>query len=183
MYLRMDNVSDSFLLLQVIANDCYKTGAFYFSLKAFDVLERLDPTPQYWDGKKGAAIGVFQLVIAEKENFERLQEAYHMLRSSDNPQVCQWRCRHNTHMGGVTSMSMSTCDKPHCPCFLLTFVFCRRRCLCVSWASGPRVSVATSCNVKHCRRACAGKGKEAKVDRQTDGCGAEDGSHRPAEAA
>ena len=33
------------------------------------------------------------------------------------------------------------------------------------------------------RRACAGKRKEAKVDRQTDGCGAEDGSHRPAEAA
>jgi intraflagellar transport protein 56 len=47
MYLRMDNASDSFLLLQVLANDCYKTGAFYFSLKAFDVLERLDPTPQY----------------------------------------------------------------------------------------------------------------------------------------
>lgn len=87
MYLRMDNASDSFLLLQVLANDCYKTGAFYFSLKAFDVLERLDPTPQYWDGKKGAAIGVFQLVIAEKEEFGRLQEAFHMLRSSDNPQA------------------------------------------------------------------------------------------------
>ena len=50
---------------------------------------------RYWDGKKGAAIGVFQLVIAEKEDFGHLQEAFHMLRSSDNPQVRSgvWRAR------------------------------------------------------------------------------------------
>ena len=51
----------------MIANDCYKTGQFYYAAKAFDVLERLDPNPEFWDGKRGACIGWFQRVIAEKE--------------------------------------------------------------------------------------------------------------------
>jgi hypothetical protein len=35
-------------------------GAFYYAAKAFDVLERLDPDPEYWEGKRGACMGVFQ---------------------------------------------------------------------------------------------------------------------------
>ena len=34
-------------------------GHFYYSVKAFDVLERLDADPEFWEGKRGAAIGVF----------------------------------------------------------------------------------------------------------------------------
>ena len=30
------------------------------------MLERLDPAPEYLDGKKGACVGTFQLVIANK---------------------------------------------------------------------------------------------------------------------
>ncbi len=37
-------------------------GQFYYSAKAFDMLERLDPSPEYWEGKRGAAIGHFQQV-------------------------------------------------------------------------------------------------------------------------
>ena len=48
--------------MQLIANDCYKMGAFYYAAKAFDVLERLDPDPEYWEGKRGACMGVFQQV-------------------------------------------------------------------------------------------------------------------------
>ena len=39
-------------------------GQFYYSAKAFDMLERLDPNPEYWEGKRGAAIGLFQMIIA-----------------------------------------------------------------------------------------------------------------------
>eukprot|EP00960_Hanusia_phi_P023646 698078-Hanusia_phi.AAC.1 len=32
-----------------------------FWLQAFDVLERLDSLPEYWEGKKGAFVGAFQM--------------------------------------------------------------------------------------------------------------------------
>ena len=56
LYLKMETSGESFNLLQLIANDCYKTGAFFYSAKAFDVLERLDPNPEYWEGKRGACV-------------------------------------------------------------------------------------------------------------------------------
>jgi len=43
-------------------------GLFYYSAKAFDVLERLDPNPEYWEGKRGACVGVFQMIIAGHES-------------------------------------------------------------------------------------------------------------------
>ncbi len=61
LYLKMETSGESFSLLQLIANDCYKMGHFYYAAKAFDMLERLDPNPEYWEGKRGAAIGLFQV--------------------------------------------------------------------------------------------------------------------------
>eukprot|EP00921_Rhytidocystis_pertsovi_P010779 GHVQ01017367.1.p1 GENE.GHVQ01017367.1~~GHVQ01017367.1.p1 ORF type:complete len:581 (+),score=50.03 GHVQ01017367.1:68-1810(+) len=86
-YLRMDTSNESFTLLQLIANDCYRTGLFYWACKAFDILERLDPDPEFWEGKRGAAVGVFQKVIAGRESVEKLQGVVNILRSNSNPQV------------------------------------------------------------------------------------------------
>lgn len=68
LYLNMDTSPEAFSLLQLIANDCYKMGQFFYSARAFDVLERLDPNPEYWEGKRGACVGMFQMVIAGKES-------------------------------------------------------------------------------------------------------------------
>uniref|UniRef100_A0A8B9LSY6 Intraflagellar transport protein 56 n=1 Tax=Astyanax mexicanus TaxID=7994 RepID=A0A8B9LSY6_ASTMX len=87
LYLTMETSSDSFSLLQLIANDCYKMGQFYFAAKAFDVLERLDPNPEYWEGKRGACVGIFQLILAGREPRDSLKEVLPMLRSTGNPQV------------------------------------------------------------------------------------------------
>jgi len=86
-YINMETSSESLSLLNLIANDCYKMGQFYYSVKAFDVLERLDPDPEFWDGKRGAAIGLFQLVVAGQETREKLIEVISMLRNTSNPQV------------------------------------------------------------------------------------------------
>lgn len=86
-YFNMENSNESFSLLQLIAHDCYRMGHFYFAVKAFDVLERLDPDPEYWEGKRGASVGVFQQVVAGTESKERLVETIEILRNTNSPQV------------------------------------------------------------------------------------------------
>lgn len=87
LYLKLNNSSESFNLLQLIANDCYRMGHFLFAAKAFDVLERLDSDPEYWEGKRGACVGVFQQVIAGKASRDDLQDVLSMIRNTSNPQV------------------------------------------------------------------------------------------------
>ncbi|XP_056891667.1 intraflagellar transport protein 56 isoform X1 [Takifugu flavidus] len=85
LYLKMGTSSDSFSLLHVIANDCFKMGQFYYAAKAFDALEKLDPDSDYWEGKRGACVGVFQLILANKESKETLKEVVLMLQNSGSP--------------------------------------------------------------------------------------------------
>uniref|UniRef100_T1J9I7 Intraflagellar transport protein 56 n=1 Tax=Strigamia maritima TaxID=126957 RepID=T1J9I7_STRMM len=87
LYLKMETSAESFSLLQLMANDCYKVGQFYYAAKAFDVLERLDPNPEYWEGKRGACVGVFQMIIAGHEPKESLVDVVQLLRNTNNPQV------------------------------------------------------------------------------------------------
>ena len=82
MYLKMDSNNDSFSLLQLIANDCYKIGSFFYAAKAFDVLERLDPTEGYWEGKRGACVGVLQAVLGKKERKEVMRDVVSMLKGN-----------------------------------------------------------------------------------------------------
>ncbi|NXW19725.1 IFT56 protein, partial [Circaetus pectoralis] len=88
LYLKMETSGESFNLLQLIANDCYKVRQFYYSAKAFDVLERLDSSnPEYWEGKRGACVGVFQMILAGQEAKETLREVLHLLKSTGNSQA------------------------------------------------------------------------------------------------
>lgn len=58
-YINMETSSESFQILSLIANDCYKMGHFYYAAKAFDILERLDSDHEYEDALRGAIVGVF----------------------------------------------------------------------------------------------------------------------------
>jgi hypothetical protein len=62
-------------------------GQFYYSCKAFDLLEHMDPNPEYWEGKRGACIGLFQQIIAENEPKETLREVLQILKTTASPQV------------------------------------------------------------------------------------------------
>ena len=87
MYANMESSNESLMILSMIANECYRMGQFYYAIKAFDVLERLDPDPEFSEGKLGAGVGVFQMVIAGKEKPERLVEVISLLSSTGHPQV------------------------------------------------------------------------------------------------
>jgi len=79
---------ESARLLALVANDCYKVGAFLVAAKAFDTLQRLDDSdPEFWEGKRGACVGVLQQVIAGMEGKDALREVLVMLRNTSNPQV------------------------------------------------------------------------------------------------
>ncbi|BBN20111.1 intraflagellar transport protein 56 [Marchantia polymorpha subsp. ruderalis] len=86
-YVQFEGSDDSFSLLVLIANECYKTGQYLYAAKAFDVLERIDDCTDYWDAKRGACIGVFQNIIVGKEPNEHLGEVVGILRNSNHPQV------------------------------------------------------------------------------------------------
>lgn len=87
-------------------------GHFLYAAKAFDLLEKLDTNPEYWEGKRGACAGVLQMIIAQKESKyainnsnpvftllvykiiyflcrESIQEVLRMLRNTTNPQSSQ----------------------------------------------------------------------------------------------
>lgn len=47
-------------------------GHFYYSIKAFDILERFDGEAEYEDALKGGTVGLFQMVIAGKAPVDQL---------------------------------------------------------------------------------------------------------------
>jgi len=93
LYLKMESNTDSLAMLVLIANDCYKVGSFFYATKAFDVLERLDPSPEYWEGKRGACCGVFQQVLAKREKKERLREVIMLLQNNANTPQAEYMTR------------------------------------------------------------------------------------------
>ena len=82
LYVRMETSAESVNLLVLIANLCYKVGAFYYAAKAFDLLERMEPLLEYRDGKLGSCAGMFQMVVAGKLKKDCLRDVNIMLRSS-----------------------------------------------------------------------------------------------------
>ncbi|NWS71789.1 IFT56 protein, partial [Crotophaga sulcirostris] len=87
LYEKMETSGESVNLLQLIANDCYKMRQFYYSAKAFGILETLDSNSEYTEGKRGACVGVFQMILAGREAKETLREILHLLKSTGNSQV------------------------------------------------------------------------------------------------
>lgn len=51
------------LIIYLFLFSLSKMGHFLVALRAFDVLEKLDKSPEYWEGKRGAAAGVLQMII------------------------------------------------------------------------------------------------------------------------
>jgi intraflagellar transport protein 56 len=78
-----------------------------YAAKAFDVLDRIDPSPEYSDGKRSSCIGVFKQVVHGDETPESIHAILEMLRVNANqPQVDQilalirrWARRNKIYVG------------------------------------------------------------------------------------
>ena len=126
LYLTVESSSDGNQLLSLIANDCYKVGAFLYAAKAFDVLDRLDPSPIHWEGKRGACVGVLQLVMSGREQPEALKDVIEILNHTPNPQadyiarvISRWASENgievdepNGRRGGGLGGAMSGSESP-----------------------------------------------------------------------
>uniref|UniRef100_A0A1A9W486 Intraflagellar transport protein 56 n=1 Tax=Glossina brevipalpis TaxID=37001 RepID=A0A1A9W486_9MUSC len=89
-FITRDSSSEAFLLLQMIANECYKYGEFWVAAKAFDMLEKLDPSPENWEGKRGACAGVLYNLATKSEKsrpHNGIADVIGLLRDSSNPQA------------------------------------------------------------------------------------------------
>jgi len=71
----------------MIANDCYKMGHFFWALRAFDILEKIDSDEQYWAAKRGAVIGLLQQIMVGKETKDKWTHAMMIMRQTRNSQA------------------------------------------------------------------------------------------------
>ena len=91
-FITKDSTPEAFALLQLIANDCYRVGEFWVAAKAFDMLEKLDPNPEYWEGKRGACAGAIQSIMAKRQNGappNGVSDVISLLRDSSSSQAEQ----------------------------------------------------------------------------------------------
>ncbi len=100
MYLRSEVSADTSVdLLQLIGNDCYTAKAWHIALKAFDALERVEPGPENWKAKRGAAMGLLRDVQDGRAGEETIDEIVKSLQNSSNKaqgsvladRIEQWR--------------------------------------------------------------------------------------------
>ncbi|KAH8389380.1 hypothetical protein KR200_002330, partial [Drosophila serrata] len=89
-FITRDTNAEAFILLQLIANECYRCTEFWVAAKAFDMLEKLDPSPENWEGKRGACAGVL-FALSTKAQRGRpgggISEVIGLLRDSSNSQA------------------------------------------------------------------------------------------------
>ncbi|KAK6057934.1 hypothetical protein COOONC_04503 [Cooperia oncophora] len=62
-------------------------GEFYYAAKAFDGLEKIDPSPENWQGKRGATSGLFKMLVQGKATNEQMSEVLHLLDRGNHPQA------------------------------------------------------------------------------------------------
>ncbi|EFJ06836.1 hypothetical protein SELMODRAFT_134715, partial [Selaginella moellendorffii] len=86
-FLCLEASDETFSLLQLIANECYKTCQYLYAAKAFDAIEEMDESMDCWEGKQGACLGVLQKVISGEEPCESMKQVFALLENTNNPEV------------------------------------------------------------------------------------------------
>lgn len=81
LYEEAQQAEDAKTLLQIIANDCYHATFYYYSMKAYDLLSKVEDDPTIREGMIASAIGVFRGVLSRKEQPDKVIEVLTCLAS------------------------------------------------------------------------------------------------------
>ncbi|KAK2949550.1 putative Intraflagellar transport protein 56 [Blattamonas nauphoetae] len=115
----MSDNSNLYGLLQVIANDCYRTGQFLYSARAFQELAKIEENESFDAGKRAACVGVFyQVMVGQKmhtdaQGREELNEAVNILQFDLSDRVAQNHAKQMIEWGQKNlNMNFSNDDAP-----------------------------------------------------------------------
>lgn len=72
---------DAKTLLQIIANDCFLGGYYYYSMKAYDLLAKFEGDATMREGMIASAIGVFRGILSRRESSDKLYDVLTTLAS------------------------------------------------------------------------------------------------------
>ncbi|CAI2343379.1 unnamed protein product [Caenorhabditis sp. 36 PRJEB53466] len=96
---------EKIMLLKLIANESYMSLEFYFAAKAFHELELIDPSMEYWNGKRGACAGLFRQLANHKSdltNIENMREVLKLIEAKPHTNsdfmskvIRSWAANHN----------------------------------------------------------------------------------------
>ncbi|OHT05070.1 TPR Domain containing protein [Tritrichomonas foetus] len=81
LYTEATQTEDAKTLLQIISNDCFVGGFYYYSMKAYDVLSKFEGDATMRDGMIASAVGVFRSVLSRKESSDKLIDVLSALAS------------------------------------------------------------------------------------------------------
>jgi intraflagellar transport protein 56 len=106
LYVDATSTDDSKSLLRIIASDCYSAGAYYYAMRAYDVLTKYETDPNFKNGLVAAAVGVFRGVLTKKESADKLSEVMNILAGEpDARHILQAIQQYSFESGGLDDLS------------------------------------------------------------------------------
>ncbi|GMT14436.1 hypothetical protein PFISCL1PPCAC_5733, partial [Pristionchus fissidentatus] len=86
-FMKVRNSNESAVLLKIIAEDSCKTRQFYSMVRAYDALEKIDPSPDHWIGKRAAVSGQFIQLVKGNSTGKEMSEVLQYLQNGNHSQI------------------------------------------------------------------------------------------------
>ncbi|OHS98347.1 hypothetical protein TRFO_08933 [Tritrichomonas foetus] len=87
LYSEATQTEDAKTLLEIISNDCFQNGDYYYAMRAYEILAKFEMESTHREGMIASAVGVFRNILSRRESPERLQEVVNCL--AEDPEAEQ----------------------------------------------------------------------------------------------
>lgn len=86
LYIQATQTDDANTLLQIISNEAYLSGQYYYAMKAYHALTQFDLNPGYKQGMIASSAGLFRSILSQKEDSSYVIEILTILNSDPDDQ-------------------------------------------------------------------------------------------------